>query len=334
MTPFRVSEQIIKDYERGFRGVYDNPQADADLAAFLQANGGYASAGDAITTYGLAESGSGKVSLPYLAALYFYPNCLPGGAQGRGSCVAWNTRNAALVSYCSYLLFGQNVEKFRPPVVSPVAIDNGVASTEAIYWFRHHSGDGWQGSEAAQVAIEKAGLVLRQKYPDVGLDLTEYNAKTEGQWGMTEPPENVRAVLKNNLVSNATVCKTYNEVRDMLANGFALSTTGSEAFTDHRDAYGACNRSNGTWFHAMAAIAVDDREEIVSRYGGGLICLQNSWGNYLSGPDKVMGTNFRIPTGSFWARWKDVSERYFIAMGPAKGWPASRMPDWGLGGVV
>lgn len=334
MTDESPSTDIIRQYESGFRGYVPDPAADAELDLYLSQRGFYRFAADAIDDYRFQNLGAGKLSLPYKAAEAIYPGCLPGGAQGRGSCVAWSTRNAALVSYCAYIFYGKNSERLTLPLVSAEAIANGVASTEAIYWFRAHGGDGWQCSAAAQVAVEKAGLVLRQPYPEVGLDLTSYSASTEGKWGASPPPEEVRAICRAHVCSNATVCKTYEEVRDMLSAGYALSTCGDEAFVKERDDWGVCSRSNDTWYHAMAAIAADDRPETVAKYGCGLILMQNSWGNYLRGSDAIHGTTQRIPTGSFWARWTDIKRRYFVALGPSKGWPAASLPNWGLEGVL
>lgn len=329
--------QIVLDYESGrLKGFTPDPAADAELSSFLSSHGGYANAGDAIEDYGLRNSGAGKLVLPYSAALTFFPGCLPGGYQKRGSCVAWTSRNAALVSYCAYILYGSNDERFSIPSVTETAIRNGVASTEGIYWFRGHGGDGWQCSAAAQVLIEKCGLLIRQNYPDIGIDLTEYNVNMEGRWGASQPPEKVREACRRNLCSNATVVKTWEQARDMLANGYALSTCGMEAFVDKRDDWGLCNLNpRDSWAHAMAAIAADDRPEAIKRYGCGLLLIQNSWpADYLSGPDTIYGTGSKIPPGSFWVRWEDFKDRYMAAIGPSKGWPANKLPDWGLGGIV
>jgi hypothetical protein len=325
---------LIAQYESGYQGVVPNPAADKALVAMLQQRGGYAAAGQAIQDYDLKDTGKGKLSLPYIAALQLYPGCLPGGSQGRGSCVAWNTRNAALVSYCAYIMYGQNAERFTAPAVSPAGIQNGVASTEGIYWYRHHASDGWDGASAAKVAIEKCGLMLRQNYPTIGIDLTTYSAETEGRWGATEPPENVQQITRQHLCSNATVCETYEEVRDMLANGYAISTCGGESFSFNRDDWGVSSRTRQGWSHAMAMVGVDDRPETIAKYGCGLVVVQNSWGDAFHGNDIIHGTALRIPVGSFWARWADVRDRYCVALGPSKGWPAAKLPDWGLGGII
>lgn len=334
MTQFHSADATVAAYESGFKGFIPDVKADDEFAAYIRDHGGYSRAGDAIDDYGLRDSGKGKLSLPHIAALQLFPGSLPGGRQMRGSCVAWSTRNAAAVSYAGHLIYGSNPERFAPPVVSPVGIQNGVYCTENIYWFRRKSSDGWQCSSAAQVVIAESGLMLRQNYPELGLDLTEYNPTTEGKWGLTLPPANVRDACQKHLVGSATVCEGWESVRDMLANSYAISSCGMESFSRERDAYGVCQRTREGWAHAMAVIGADDRPEIVERYGCGLALIQNSWGDYLKGPDAIMGTGLRIPVGSFWAKWVDIKDRYFVALGPAKGWPAQKLPDWGLKGIL
>lgn len=329
------AQDIIDTYRNGFRGWEPDPKVDAAFASHLRDVGGYANAGDACDDYRLNGAGHGKLTLTYRAAEELYPGCLPGGAQGRGSCVAWSTRNAALVSYCAYLRYGQNAERFAAPVVSDTARANGVFATEGIYWHRRHGSDGWQCSAAAQVATEECGLLERKAYPELGLDLTVYSAATEGRWGATLPPDAVREVCKQHLCRDATVADRWENVRDLLANGFALSSCGSEAFVRERDSWGVCSRAhNETWYHAMAIVAADDRPEAHAKYGCGLVAVQNSWGSYLKGPDAVTGTSYTLPIGAFWARWNDVKDRYFVALGPSKGWAAKKLPNWGLGGIV
>lgn len=334
MNPFHSADSTFAAYTSGFPGYVPDQKADDELLAYLRDTGGYSRAGDAIDDYGLRDTGKGQLSLPYLASVQLFPGSLPGGRQMRGSCVAWSTRNAGAVSYAGHLIYGANPNRFAPPVVSPAAMQHGVYCTENIYWFRRKSTDGWQCSAAAQVVVGESGLMLRQNYPELGLDLTEYNPNTEGKWGLTLPPANVREVCQQHLVGSATVCEGWESVRDMLANSYALSTCGMESFSKERDAFGVCSRTREGWAHAMAAIGADDRPEIHERYGCGLLLIQNSWGDYLRGTDRIQGTNLRIPVGSFWARWTDVKDRYFVALGAAKGWPAQKLPDWGLKGIL
>lgn len=331
MTP----DELVNLYSSGFRGFEPNPKVDEAFASHLRATGGYANAGDACDDYRLSGSGAGKLWLTYVAADEMYPGCLPGGRQGRGSCVAWSTRNAALVSYCAYLRYGSNAQRYSAPAISPEGVANGVFSTEAIYWFRRKNSDGWQCSAAAQVATEECGLLERRAYPDVGLDLTVYSALTEGRWGASPPPGEVRELCKKHLCQDATVASTWEQARDLLANGFALSSCGGEAFVRTRDEWGVCERDRGdSWAHAMALVGADDRPEAHAKYGCGLVAVQNSWGDYLKGEDRVYGTSKRLPVGAFWARWTDVKDRYLVALGPAHGWAAKKLPNWGLEDIV
>lgn len=334
-----TEESIVDQYRRGLRGYIPDPAKDAAFESHLRQTHGYFLAGDAADDYGLNDIGKDVVSLPYLAAMDIYPGCLPGGRQKRGSCVAWATRNALMVSFCSYLKYGENHERYAAPKLSDTAISHGAFSTEAIYWFRGHGSDGWQGSEAALVATTKSGLVARQKYDDLGLDLTVYNVNTEGRWGASPPPQSVRDVCVQHISGSATVCKSWHEVRSMVGAGYALQTCGMEAFEMTRDQYGVAARDHrDSWSHAMAVIAVDDRPSIRSMYSSdgksGLVLVQNSWGDVVTGPDVVFGTGKTIPAGSFWARWEDFRERYCVAFGPSKGWAAMKVPNWGTENIL
>lgn len=327
--------EIVDLYESGFKGFVPDARADAELLDHIRSVGGYAFAGDAIDDYRLRDAGKDSLSLPYLAALDMYPHCLPGGAQGRGSCVAWSTRNAALISYCSQLRYGDNAEKFAPPKVSAEAVDNGVFATEGIYWFRRHGRDGWQCSAAAQVATTECGLLERKPYPHLDLDLTRYSARTEGRWGSTLPPSDVSDECAKHLCGDSTVCRSWEDVRSMIASGFGVSTCGGESFSKSPDPeWGVCKRTPQGWAHAMALIGQDSRPATVAKWNGPLVAVQNSWGNYLSRRAVVHGTSHMLPVGAFWARWDDFKNRYFVALGPAKGWAAARMPNWGADGIL
>lgn len=332
MTP----SELVSLYENGFQGYVPSEAADRALADHLRATGRYASAADAISDFALEGRGVGQLTLLYLAAERLYPGCLPGGSQGRGSCVAWSTRNAALMSFCAQLLYGANDQRFAAPEVSAEAAHAGVFSTEGIYWFRRHGRDGWQCSAAAEVATKECGLLVRQPYPDLGIDLTRYNASTEGRWGATLPPLEVRQECARHLCQNATVVSGLEQLSDMLAAGYAVSTCGSDAyFKDPDPEWGVCRRNpRDTWYHAMAVCALDSRPDTVRRWGTPLVGVQNSWGDYLSRQAVVNGTNHLLPVGAFWTPWSDFDGRYMVALGPSVGWPAAQLPDWGLGRII
>lgn len=331
-------EDCVALYERGFAGVYADPEEEAALLREIEAGGGYRSAQAAIYHGGFFATGEGKLSLPYLAADRLYPDCLPGGAQERGDCVSWSLRSAALVSYCASLVYGDNPDRYSPPAVVDAARQSGVFSTEVWYWQRGHGGEGWNCGAAAKVALSTAGMMPRRNYPEIGIDLTTYSGRTAGRWGAISPPPEIQQHLNKNLLSTATVCKTWEDVRDMLANGFAVMTCGGEAFSRTRDDhYGLCERSMGVWRHAMSFIAACDIEEVKRHYGcrtGGIVLVQNSWGNYCGGKHRIPGTSFYIPGGSFWARWEDVAGRCMVAVGGGKGFQAQPIPRLSLASII
>jgi hypothetical protein len=137
------------------------------------------------------------------------------------------------------------------------------------------------------------------------------------------------------LVKTATFVDTWEELRDLIHNGNCVSSTGMEAWGGVRDQWGVCYRKTGTWAHAIAMIAVDDRPDTVKKYGCGLVLMLNSWGEgYLSGPRAIVGTPHSIPLGSFWAKWNDVRNREMVAFSAVEGWPGRRMPGWGTEGII
>lgn len=328
-------EDCLALYEGGFEGFYPDPEQERALLADIDARGGDSHAAGAIAHHGLSAAGEGVLSLPYLAATRLYPQCLPGGSQARGDCVSWSIRSASLVSYCASLVWGPNAQRFAAPAASDAARTAGVFSTESFYWFRGHGGEGWNCGAAARIALSKSGLMLRRNYPDIGVDLERYSGATAGRWGARTPPDEVVAVTSRNLLSTATVCDSWPEVRDMLANGFAIATCGGEAFDRRRDENGVCRRSASVWRHAMSYIAADDRAETKSRYScEGLVLVQNSWGNYCGAEHPIPGTPYAIPGGSFWARWEDVRNRYMVAVGGARGFAANPIPRLSLAQIV
>jgi hypothetical protein len=322
-------------YEAGFVGAYHNPAAVEHFTDTIAAMGGQRYGEDATRAFGIAGAGAGKLSLPFLAVTNTYPNAIPGYAQKRGDCVAHSTRNALWVSYMNELVFGSNSDRHAAPTLTPDGEKSGCISSSSLYWYRNHGGDGWICAEAAEVALTKSALWLCQPYPELNLDLTKYDPAVSGKWGRTPPPEAVTKVGQQNLCKNATVCREYEAIRDMLATGNALTTCGMEAWQNTRNRHGVASRSSGKWAHALCYLGCDDRPETVEREGCGLILIANSWGeNWISGETLIPGTGIRIPQGCFWAKWDDCHNRYAIALGASVGWPARRLPNWGLGGIV
>lgn len=328
---------VVDAYEKGFVGVYSNPEAEERLWAEVAAAGGIPDGAMACQSYGLEETGKGKLSLPVLEILELYPECLPGGAQGRGDCVSWSTRNACLGTMCCEITSGKPDEVSGrlegAPEVSPIARANGVIATEAFYNWRRHGGDGWSCAEAARVALNESGLWLRKKYDEINVDFTQYSARNAGIYGSKTPPDSWLEIGKDHLVRTATDVEDYEQLRDLLANGYCISSCGSEGFSSDRDENGVSQRK-GSWAHALAYLAVDDRDEIKAIYRDPLVLVQNSWGAWNDGPRRIYGTNIDIPVGSFWARWSDIKNRSMIAFSGVNGWPPKKLKSFGALGNI
>ena len=328
---------IVAAYERGFVGAYGDPEEAARLRDNIRAAGGIPDGAEACHTFGLAETGAGKLSMPFLEIEALYPGCLPGGAQGRGDCVSWSARNSGLGTMCCEITSGKpdpvSGRLEGAPEVSDVAREYGVLSTEAIYNWRRHGGDGWNCAAAANVMLQDSGLWLRKEYPEIGVDFSKYSSRNAGIYGSRTPPESWRAIGKDHLIQTVTEVEEYEALRDLLANGYCISSCGGEGFSAQRNEHGVSARKGG-WAHAMAYLAVDDRDEIKKIYNGPLILVQNSWGDWNDGSRRILGTDIDIPIGSIWARWSDIKDRYMIAVSGVNGWPPKKLKSYGARGRI
>lgn len=328
---------VVDAYEKGFVGAYSDPEERALLWEEVAAAGGIPDGAMACQSYGLEETGKNKLSTPFMEVLSLYPESLPGGAQGRGDCVSWSTRNACLGTLCCEVTSGKPDEVSGrlegAPEVSDTARLNGVIATEAFYNWRAHGGDGWSCDAAARVALKKSGLWLRKAYPEINVDFTQYSSRNAGIYGSKEPPASWLEIGKEHLVRTATDVEDFEQLRDLLANGYCISSCGSEGFSSERDEHGVSKRK-GSWAHALAYLAADDRDVIKAIYKEPLVLVQNSWGAWNDGPRRILGTNIDIPVGSFWARWSDIKNRSMIAFSGVNGWPPKKLKSYGALGNI
>ena len=137
-------------------------------------------------------------------------------------------------------------------------------------------------------------------------------------------------------------------MRDLLYNGYGVTTCGGEGLDDQRDENGVSHRS-GSWSHAMAYIAVDDRPWAKQTYGGPLVLDLNSWAAWNRGPRDIHDSasmvpvskkqlwidrgivnpatgNIMIPEGSTWVRYSEMRNRDMTAFSGVNGWPARVIP--------
>jgi hypothetical protein len=324
----------LAEYLAGLVGCTSTLEDRAEFDAWVSSQGLYPYAADAIASGGLEGSGAGKLTALWLYMEKLFPGCLPGAAQSRGDCVSHSSRTAAVCTMCAEIIAGRPDEvtgEIEDKPEMPVeGYKDVICSSEAVYWYRRHNGDGWHCGASAKVICEESGLWPRKNYEEFGFDLTKYNGRLAGKWGSPVPPDNITAHGRKHLMRTATRCTTWEQVRDLLANGFALTTCGGEGWSSSRDENGVSRRQGG-WAHALSVLGADDRDIIKQKYGEPLVMVQNSWNKWNGGGRRVLGTDIDIPEGAFWSKWSDFKNREMIAFSGFNGWPAQKLPNWTTG---
>ena len=277
---FETPEDILNEYNNGLQGATYDP---VDMAKLLRElpEPFFGAVGN-----NLFGTGKGMLSLPFKAIQHFFPKFGEDETQTTGDCVSHATRNAVDVTRAYEILYKKEKELF---------LYRG--ATEPIYGSRGHSGQGMQCSQAARFVSINGGFLVRQKYTDINLDLSQYNAKIGINWGSRGIPTNVIEKCKEHPIGLVTTLNSIEQARDLLANGYGFSVCSNYGFSNKRDKYGI-SESDGTWSHAMAWIGCDDTHELLDET---LFLVQNSWGLWNSGP-RVHDQ----PEGSFWIRQRDA----------------------------
>jgi hypothetical protein len=173
-------------------------------------------------------------------------------------------------------------------------------ATEIIYaGSRHEVGgdvikyqDGSMGSWAAEF-LQNWGSLQRKKYLGGQYDYTEYSGRVARELGQKGVPDPLEPLCKLHPVKTVSLCRSWSECRDAIANGYPVAMCSSVGFKTRggRDKDGFLAPSRRPWMHCMLIAGVDD----AYKRPGGLIC--NSWGsNWIYGP-----TRYGQPLGSFWA---------------------------------
>lgn len=343
-------DNIVRAYDGGFAGAFGQPEARAAFRDRIT-SAGYDPDGEATATrWGLVGRSDGELHVPFVyAAEAFGALPWPGRPQGRGDCVSKGTANGAA------LTLGVELYLQRPDPVSGLiegfprlaleSLLDCVLSSEALYWWRRHGGEGWSCAAAADVLCHEAGMWLRQPYPTLNLDLSNYSAATAGLYGSRTPPESFKAIGAPHLMRTATEPESWEAAADFLANGHGVNSCGGQSWSSVRDENGFSPTTAGGWAHSEAYIAVDRRPWVAARYKVPSLFLQlNSWGpNWNRGPRDIHDSaryvppskrelwsalglvnpetgNILIPPGSRWVSSTTVAARYLVAFSGAAGW--------------
>jgi hypothetical protein len=316
-SPFELQRM----YARGYAGAYRDPEAAERLHGSF---GSKQTFGDwTAVQSGLAGAGEGQLAMLYRYLYHLAPKTYL-TAQRRGDCVSFAYRLATDTIRATEILAEGQAEGWV-----------NETSPEWLYWGRGHSGEGASCSSVGEFVSVKAGMLLRGNYPEWGFDVTKYDPRV-GLDGRSGPPRAAVEATHTNNIAVLTRITSIEEARDAIAAGHALVCCSGCSWSDKRDDRGVSERTNVGWAHAMCWSAVDARPEIVSRYGGPLFGIHQTWGNWNSGgwaPEYGP-----CPTGMFWTRAKDaavaISHGGTYAVADARGFRPTILPSLGAGGRI
>lgn len=337
-APFRTPREIHEAYNRGWQGCVANPEADERLRDEFRSTTGFRDFSDAAHSNGYADSGAGKLVIPFLAIRQYFPNAFPGEAQQDGCCVSMGTfKWAALGTLCCEAVSGipDSLTGLLEgvPEVEKDGEKCGVLTNAVGYWFRGYDGDGWSCGDAAMVAVKHCGAVVARNYEELGVDLTHCTAHNDHLYGSRQPPADWMKVFGTHKFASAVELHSFEEIRDALYNGKCITSCGGEGFSNHRNEDGVSDRQ-GSWSHCLAVLGADDREIVKKKYNEPLLWFPNSWANWNSGGLRILGTKIDANPGGFWARYSQVKNRSYYALSNLAGWPAQPLPDWGAEEVL
>jgi intein/homing endonuclease len=228
------------------------------------------------------------------------------------NCVSHGTRNACDISRAVEIDINGDREAW---------IARG--ATEAIYGCRGHGGQGMSCARAATFVSKSGGVIVRKDYPGIA-DFSKYNGNLGAGWGSRGLPDPVIDLANNHQIKTVSLCKTVEEARDALANGYGLSVCSNFGFSNKRDSKGFAKKS-GSWAHAMAWIACDDTGNEPA------FLVQNSWGKWNDGGHPEWGP---IPDGSFLIT-ADIAQQMLsqegaYAFSDFDGFPVQKLPSYGF----
>jgi hypothetical protein len=259
----------------------------------------------------LYESGKGKISLPFIA-LERLLGQFPIHEQTIGDCVSHG--------------FGTGIDVLQAVEIQSGENERWVAetATESIYAISRVErgkrqlgrGDGSVGAWAAD-AVSKWGVLQRIQYD--GVDLRQYSGQRAKAWGWDGLPDILEPKASPFRCGVVSLCDSYEQARDAIANGYPVAVCSNEGFEDKRDADGFA-RPSGSWAHCMVFVGADDTAK-----RPGLLCM-NSWGkHWISGPKR-----HGQPDGSFWVD-ADIANRMLArnpdswALGSFSGYPGRNL---------
>lgn len=341
--------QVIRMYGQGYGATLYQPE-EREL---LYDNLPFPDGEDVAYQFGLVGSGKGKLSMPFLYSYSRWPKMWPSPGQETGDCVSRGGKNCGAVLIGVDVAFAQpdevtgKVEGF--PEVSELGISQGVVCPEPIYGDRGHGGQGASCDRLIRHVTDWGGIMLRQDYPDLGLNLERLQTRLGINWGRSQTPDAVRAIGRKHQIRTATDSPTWEISRDMVANGYPIWCCSGYGWSSQRDENGY-SRRQGSWAHSWDIIAFDDRPWTYQKYGFPLALYIHDWGRWNSGPRDIKDSadyvpahakadwvakgivnpqtgNILIPEGSMWIDARLLNNCDCTAMSSFNGFPVHNLDN-------
>jgi hypothetical protein len=210
----------------------------------------------------------------------------PRSQQGP-DCVANASGSAIDVATCVQMLWRNKAHLYLADSSTDM-IYSGCRNIIGVEEIGHKTSAGAFGNWAVKY-LQRYGNLFRINYTDFNIDLTPYTSSTMRYWDDNGVPSVLLTEAKKHPLLSWAPVLSWEEVRDAVSAGNPVIFTGMLSFENSkRDAEGFCKPQGRNWPHAWMCHGVKDD----GRPGA---CLQNSWGNWASGP-KTHGQ----PDGSIW----------------------------------
>lgn len=240
----------------------------------------------------IKDSGKGKRVLLYEFIKQASNGNFPKRKQTIGDCVAHGAAYAVDAVKSVDIVLKKEFEEW----VDETATEDIYAGSRVQIGGGRIRGDGSIGAWAARY-VNEYGALPRGKYGNV--DLTTYSGSKARSWGRggAGVPKSLIPTAKKHPIQTVSKVTTYEEVRDLIANGYAVTIASMQGFSSKRDSEGFA-KPQGSWAHQMSILAVDDEYK---RPG---VLVQNSWGTWNSGPKR-----HDQPNGSFWVDAEEIERR-------------------------
>lgn len=211
----------------------------------------------------LKNVGEGKRILLYEALDQFIPGALGEEAQTTGDCTSHAVRGAGDIARAVEIYVNGDAESF---------VARG--ATEPIYGMRGHTGQGMSIDRALKLVCDY-GFLFRQKYNEVGLDLSKYNANIGINWGAKGTPAPVLELMKKHPFKFWTRCTSARQWCDGMTKGLCGVIGSGYMAGSTRDADGfAPVESLGGAGHAYMGCGFDFLHD-----RGLVFPMATSWGN-------------------------------------------------------